>query len=104
MIKIYVYGCFSFYLLVCSFSVSLKQNLIFKSLDKLSPVSNMASSGLKKMLFFIISNNEGVRVLVCPAIFGHWIGFCGRCFNHQASVMPVYWLMLANCYLLIKIN
>ena len=28
----------------------------------------MASSGLKKMLFFIISNTEGVRVLVCPAI------------------------------------
>ena len=41
----------------------------------------MASSGLKKMLFFVISNTEGVRVLVCPAIFGHWMGFCGRCFK-----------------------
>ena len=35
----------------------------------------MASSGLKKMLFFIISNTEGVRLLVCPAIIGHWMGF-----------------------------
>ena len=59
----------------------------------------MASSGLKKMLFFIISNTEGVRVLVCPAIFGHWMGFCGRCFNHQAGVMPVYWLMLLPFFL-----
>ena len=57
----------------------------------------MASSGLKKMLFFILSNIEGVRVLVCPAILGHWFGFCGRCSNHQAGVMPIYWLMLANC-------
>ena len=41
----------------------------------------MVSSGLKKMLFFVISNTEGVRVLVCPAIYGHWMGFCGRCFK-----------------------
>ena len=34
----------------------------------------MASSGLKKMLIFIISNTEGVIVLVCPAIFGHLMG------------------------------
>ena len=59
----------------------------------------MASSGLKKMLFFIISNTEGVRVLVCPAIFGHWMGFCSRCFNHQAGHMPVYWLMLLPIFL-----
>ena len=46
----------------------------------------MGSSGLKKMLFLIIANTEGVRVLVCPAIFlGHWMGLVvdvlppGRC-------------------------
>ena len=70
-----VYGCFSFCLLVCSLSISLKQNWIFKSQDKLLPVSNMASSGLKKMLFFIISNTEGVRGLVCHAIFWTLDGF-----------------------------
>ena len=41
------------------------------------------------MLFFIISNTDGVRVLVCHAIFGHWMGFCGRCFNHQ-QVLCLY--------------
>ena len=49
----------------------------------------MASSGLKKMLVFIISNTESVIVLVCPAIFWTFDGFSGRCYNHQADVMPV---------------
>ena len=47
----------------------------------------MASSGLKKMFILIISNTEGVMVLVCPAIFfGHWMGLVvdvlppGRCY------------------------
>ena len=56
----------------------------------------MASSCLKKMLFFIIFNTDGVRVLVCPAIFGTLDGLCDKCLNHQASVMPIYWLMFAN--------
>ena len=56
----------------------------------------MASSGLKKMLFFVNSNTDGVRVLVCPAIFGTLDGLCDRCLNHQAGVMPIYWLMFAN--------
>ena len=56
----------------------------------------MASPGLKKMLFFVNSNTDGVRVLVCPAIFCTLDGLCGRCLNHQAGVMPVYWLMFAN--------
>ena len=55
------------------------------------------------MLFFIISDTEGVRVLICPAIFGHWIGFCGRCFNHQAGVMPVYWLMLLPFFFVVDV-
>ena len=91
-----VYRCFSFCLPECRFSIYLKQNMIFKSQDKLSPVSNMASSGLKKMLFFVNSNTDGVRVLVCPAIFCTLDGLCGRYLNHQAGVMPVYWLMFAN--------
>ena len=49
----------------------------------------MASSGLKKMLIFIISNTEGVIVLVCPVISWTLDGFSGRCYNHQADVMPV---------------
>ena len=48
------------------------------------------------MLIFIISNTEGVIVLVCPAVFGHYDGFCGRHYNHQAGVMPVYWLMFCQ--------
>ena len=49
----------------------------------------MASSGLKKMLIFIISNTEGVIVLVCPEIFWTFDGFSGRCYNDQADVMCV---------------
>ena len=56
----------------------------------------MASSCLKKTLFFVIFNTDGVRVLVCPAIFGTLDGLCDKCLNHQASVMPIYWLMFAN--------
>ena len=56
----------------------------------------MASSGLKKMLFFVNFNTDGVRVLVCPAIFGTLDGLCDKCLNHQAGVMPIYWLMFAN--------
>ena len=56
----------------------------------------MTSSVLKKMLIFIISNTEGVIVLVCPAIFWILDGFSGRCYNHQADVMPVYWLMFCQ--------
>ena len=56
----------------------------------------MASFGLKKMLYFVNSNTDGVRVLVCPAIFWTLDGLCDRCLNHQAGVMPIYWLMFAN--------
>ena len=56
----------------------------------------MASSCLKKMLFFVNFNTDGIRVLVCPAIFGTLDGLCDKCLNHQAGVMPIYWLMFAN--------
>ena len=48
----------------------------------------MASSGLKKMLIFIISNTEGVIVLVCPAVFWTLDGLSGRCYNEQADDLP----------------
>ena len=56
----------------------------------------MASSYLKKMLFFVNFNTDGVRGLVCPAIFGTLDGLCDKCLNHQAIAMPIYWLMFAN--------
>ena len=56
----------------------------------------MASSGLRKMLFLIISNTLGVWVLVCPAIFyghcGKWNTYCnGSCYSHS---------FLGRCYAL----
>ena len=49
-----VYGCFSFCLFLCYKVIFSKTELIFDSVDKLLPVSNMASSGLKKILDLII--------------------------------------------------
>ena len=53
---------------------------------------------MKKMLYFVNSNTDGVRVLVCPAIFGTLDRLCDRCLNLQAGVMPIYWLMFANVF------
>ena len=49
-----VYGCFSFCLFNMLQGYFLKNRNNFDLEDKLLPVSNMASSGLKKMLDFII--------------------------------------------------
>ena len=50
----------------------------------------MASTGLKKMFILIISNAEGVMVLVCPAIFWTLDGFSGRCFTTQKAPSPIH--------------
>ena len=56
----------------------------------------MASSGLKKMLIFIISNTEGVIVLVCPAISGHLMGIVADVITTRQMLCLLYWLMFAN--------
>ena len=54
----------------------------------------MASSGLKKMLILIISNTEGVIVLVCPAIFGHLMGLVADVITTWQMLCLLYWLVL----------
>ena len=50
----------------------LQTKTIFNSRDKLSPVYNMASSGLKKMLILTISYTyKNVSVNVCPIVL-YW--------------------------------
>ena len=49
-----MYGCLSFCLFIMLLGYFPKNRTNFDLEDKLSPVSNMASSGLKKMLDFII--------------------------------------------------
>ena len=50
----------------------------------------MASSGLKKMLIFIISQHWRCHnVGVSCNFFWTFDGFSGRCYNHQADVLPV---------------
>ena len=60
---------------VCTayYSFFLKNRTIFDLEDKLLPVSNMASSGLKKMLVLILYMDKSVSENVCPAFFviGH---------------------------------
>ena len=56
----------------------------------------MASSGLKKMLIFIISNTEGVIVLVCPAIFGHLMGIVADVITTWQMLCLLYWLMFCQ--------
>ena len=53
----------------------LQNRIIFNSRDKLLPVYNMASSGLKKMLILtILYTHKSVSVDVCPVTcFGHHI-------------------------------
>ena len=47
---------------------------IFGFGDKLLPVYNMASSGLKKMLFYtILKHLQVYGKMLCPVIFWHFI-------------------------------
>ena len=59
----------------------------------------MAYSGLKKMLIFIISNTEGVMVLVCPAIFGHLMGLVADVITTRQILCLLYWLMFCQLVL-----
>ena len=61
-------------LLICNLNISLKQNQILRAKTRFHQFLTWLLPGLKKMLFLIISNTESVRVLVCPAIFGHTMG------------------------------
>ena len=63
--------------------------------------------GVKKMLFLIISNTEGVKVLVCPAIFLdiRWVSGTnlpmfayGRCCCHFLWLMLLPLFDLGRCY------
>ena len=56
----------------------------------------MASSGLKKMLFFVNFNTDGVRVLVCHAIFGHCMGYVVDVLTTSQVLWPFYWVMFPN--------
>ena len=61
-----------------SHSVFLYVNQIFSSTEPIFLEIRQAFAsllpGLKKMLILIISNTEGVKVLVCPAIFWTLMG------------------------------
>ena len=64
-----VYGCFSFCLLICRSNILFNRTNIFKDKTSFRQFLTWLLPGLKKMLILIISNTEGVKVLVCPAIF-----------------------------------
>ena len=66
---LYVYGCFSFCLLVCNSNILFNRTNIFRDKTSFCQFLTWLLPGLKKMLILIISNTEGVKVLVCPAIF-----------------------------------
>ena len=85
-----------------------KQNLKIRDKTSFHQFLNMASSGLKKMLISLFSNTGGVTVLVCPAIFGHFMGFCNSGFVTFSSFLallfwigscslPYFWQMLLPC-------
>ena len=64
-----VYGCLSFCLFTILQGYFLKNRTNFDLEDKLLPVSNMDSSGLKKMLDCIILYTlQSVSENVCPVI------------------------------------
>ena len=66
---LFVYGYFSLCLCTILQGYFLKNRTIFDLEDKLSPVYNMASSGLKKWLDFIILYTlKSVSENVCPVI------------------------------------
>ena len=69
---------------------------IFEIEDKLSPVSNMASSGLKKMLYIILRHLRGVWenvvsyniltfIFIKSFLKAYVMPFCnvGRCYCHM---------------------
>ena len=66
---ILVYGCFSFCLLICRSNILFNRTNIFRDKTSFRQFLTWFLPGLKKMLILIISNTEGVKVLVCPAIF-----------------------------------
>ena len=65
----HVYGCFSFCFLVCKSNILSNRTNIFRDKTSFRQFLTWLLPGLKKMLILIISNTNGVKVLVCPAIF-----------------------------------
>ena len=69
IISVYVYGCFSFCLLICKSNILFNRTNICRDKTSFRQFLTWLLPGLKEMLILVISNTEGVKVLVCPAIF-----------------------------------
>ena len=72
---------------------------------KLLPGHNIASSGLRNMLTWIIFNTLDVWVLVCPAVFyghcGKWQPHCNDwCYSHCIVLADVAIHHVGRCYTL----
>ena len=65
----YVYGCFSFCFLVYKSDILSNRTKILRAKTSFHQFPTWLLPGLKKMFILIISNTEGVKVLVCPVIF-----------------------------------
>ena len=74
--------------IICNLNISLKQNQILRAKTSFCQFLTWLLPGLKKMLFLIISNTEGVRVLVCLAIFWTYDGLSGKCFTTRQVLSP----------------
>ena len=81
-----VYRCFSFCLLICRSNILFNRTNIFRDKTSFHQFLTWLLPGLKKMLILIISNTEGVKVLVCPAIFFFWT-LMGNGNNYQCWYM-----------------
>ena len=62
------------FFVVCKSNILSNRTNIFRDKTSFHQFLTWLLPGLKKMLILIISNTEGVKVLVCPAIFGQQMG------------------------------
>ena len=102
-----MYGCFSFCFLACNSNILFNRTNIFRDKTSFRQFLTWLLPGLKKMLILIISNTEGVKVLVCPAIFLdiRWVSGInlpmftyGRCCCHFLWLMLLPLFDLGRCY------
>ena len=88
----------------CNSNILFNRTNIFRDKTSFRQFLTWLLPGLKKMLILIISNTEGVKVLVCPAIFLdiRWVsGTNLPMFTYGRCCCHFLWLMLLPLFLIL---